>query len=103
MKYFNELSNIESEIISLDNLKSVVTVASNGIDSSNPSDIENTVWYFRDSLNSIVGNLYRAHQELFDTVSDEYAVERILSTNDYIKPSVYSLELDVIVSNWIKT
>lgn len=75
MKYWNELTELENEIIRLDTLKSLVTVVANGSETSTESDIQNALWHMLGSLEDIVGKLYQTHGELFEAVRDDTADE----------------------------
>lgn len=96
MKYFNELTDVESEIIRLDALKSLMTVVSNGIETTaKPEDIENTFWHILGSLEDIVEKLYQSHGILFDAVRDDE-----LAKDEDI---VYNFEpLTDVVNSWVR-
>jgi hypothetical protein len=50
MKYYSELSNIETQIIRLDAMSSVLRVISNGAEHSSDEDVRNALWYIEGSI-----------------------------------------------------
>lgn len=101
MKYWNELNALENEIIRLDSLKSLMTVVTNGVESTaRPEDIENTLWHILGSIEDIVDKQYEHFQNLFDMVREEDEVSPVLATNDYVAPSAESNELDKVMRSW---
>ena len=98
MKYFNELTAVESELIRLESLKHLTTVVSNGIEASSPLEIENSIWQIKDIMTDISEKSYDAFFDLFEKVKYENGVST-LKTNDYITPK--NTELDSIVRGWI--
>ena len=71
MKYYSELSNIESQIIRLDTMRSLFTVLSNGAELSNSEDVRNALYYIEGSLHDIHATLRDEFDELWDAVSEE--------------------------------
>jgi hypothetical protein len=53
MKYYGELSNIETQIIRLDAMSSVLRVISNGAEHSSDEDVRNALWYIEGSIEDI--------------------------------------------------
>lgn len=102
MKYFDEMTAIENEIIRLDTLKSLVTVVTNGLETTaKPEDIENTMWHILGSLEDIVEKQYETFQTLFDTLV-ENDVDGVLTTNEYVDPTPESKELEKVMQAWIR-
>jgi hypothetical protein len=98
MNYFNELTAVESELIRLESLKHLTTVVSNGIESSTPLEIENSIWQIKDIMSDISEKSYDAFYNLYEKVKYSNGIST-LKTNDYIAPK--NTELDAIVRGWI--
>jgi hypothetical protein len=71
MKYFNNLTAVESEIIRMDSLSSLLNVLAEGADTSNQEDIENCLWQAKDMASSINENLAEEFQNLFDAIRED--------------------------------
>ena len=71
MKYYGELSNIETQIIRLSAMSSVLRVISIGAEQANTEDIRNALWYIEGSIEDIHDCLNARFNELWETVRDE--------------------------------
>ena len=71
MKYYSELSNIETQIIRLSAMSSVLRVISNGAEHSSDEDVRNALWYIEGSIEDIHNCLNARFNELWETVRDE--------------------------------
>jgi hypothetical protein len=71
MKYFDQLTSVENEIIRLGELKNLYEVISNGADSSNNEQLISAIGYIEGSLSDIYQNLMNNYQTLFDTVASD--------------------------------
>ena len=71
MKYYSELSNIETQIIRLSAMSSVLRVISIGAEQANTEDIRNALWYIEGSIEDIHNCLNARFNELWETVRDE--------------------------------
>ena len=71
MKYYSELSNIETQIIRLSAMSSVLRVISIGAEQANTEDIRNALWYIEGSIEDIHDSLYARFNELWDMVRDD--------------------------------
>jgi predicted transcriptional regulator len=71
MKYYSELSNIETQIIRLGAMSSVLRVISNGAEHSSDEDVRNALWYIEGSIEDIHDSLYARFNELWEVVRDE--------------------------------
>jgi hypothetical protein len=93
MKYFNNLTAVESEIIRMDSLRSLLNVLAEGADTSNQEDIENCLWQAKDMANSINQNLSEEFQNLFAEIRE-----------DTFKPwTEYDFKpLSDVVDSWIR-
>jgi hypothetical protein len=102
MKYFNNLTAVESEIIRMNYLRSILTMLSNGYEASNREDIENCIWQAKELADSINENLSEEFQNLWDTVRDD-SVDEIDEDWPFEEKLQYEFEqLDNVVKSWIK-
>ena len=71
MKYWSELTDIETEIIRLDSMSAVLRVLSIGAEQANHEDVKAALWYVQGSIEDIHNNLNARFHELWDTVSND--------------------------------
>jgi hypothetical protein len=71
MKYYSELSNIETQIIRLSAMSSVLRVISIGAEQANTEDIRNALWYIEGSIEDIHDSLNIQFNELWEVVRDD--------------------------------
>lgn len=71
MKYYSELSDIETQIIRLDTMASVLRVISIGAEQANTQDVRNALWYIEGSIEDIHDCLRARFDEMWDAVRDE--------------------------------
>jgi hypothetical protein len=71
MKYYSELSNIETQIIRLSAMSSVLRVISIGAEQANTEDIRNALWYIEGSIEDIHDSLNVQFNELWEVVRDD--------------------------------
>ena len=71
MKYYSELSEIETQIIRLSSMSSVLRVISIGAEQANTEDVRNALWYIEGSIEDIHDCLRARFDEMWDTVRDE--------------------------------
>jgi len=71
MKYYSELSNIETQIIRLSAMSSVLRVISNGAEHSSDEDVRNALWYIEGAIEDIHDCINARFNELRETVRDE--------------------------------
>jgi hypothetical protein len=71
MKYYGELSNIETQIIRLSAMSSVLRVISIGAEQANTEDIRNALWYIEGSIEDIHDSLNIQFNELWEVVRDD--------------------------------
>lgn len=85
MKYYDQLSNLETELIRLETLTSLVSVITSGFENSaNYKDLQNSLYHIEDALKSANENIRREFQELWDVIRDD--------TQDYDDPFDESFE-----------
>ena len=71
MKYWSELSDIETQIIRLNSMSSVLRIISIGPEQANSEDLTNALWYIEGSIEDIHDCLRARFDELWDTARDE--------------------------------
>jgi predicted transcriptional regulator len=71
MKYYSELSEIETQIIRLSSMSSLIRVVAIGAEQANHEDVKNALWYIEGSIEDIHDCLDARFNELWDTVRDE--------------------------------
>lgn len=77
MKYWTELNNLETQIIRLEEMRSLFSVLANGAEASNPEDIRSALWYIEGSLANIHHDLRSEFDELWDHISNDETEETI--------------------------
>ena len=96
MNYFSNLSAVESEIIRLGSLRSLLTILANAVESSDQEDIENCIWQAKVLADSINENLSEEFQNLWDTIRDDYC------EFDTSEPTYDTKPLSDVVDSWIR-
>lgn len=71
MKYYRELSEIETQIIRLSSMSSVLRVISIGAEQSNDEDVRNALWYIEGSIEDIHNCLRERFDEVWDAVRED--------------------------------
>ena len=71
MKYYSELSEIETQVIRLSAMSSVLRVVAIGSEQANHEDVKNALWYIEGSIEDIHDCLRARFDEMWDTVRDE--------------------------------
>ena len=71
MKYWSELSKIETQIIRLETMRSLFSVMASGAEESSAEDVRNALWYVEGSLNDIHNELRNDFDALWETVRNE--------------------------------
>ena len=68
MKYWSELNNLETQIMRLEELRSLFSVLANGAEESSAEDIRSALWYVEGSMSSIHNELRNEFDELWEHV-----------------------------------
>jgi hypothetical protein len=68
MKYWSELNRLETQIIRLEELRSLFSVLANGAEESSAEDIRSSLWYVEGSMSSIHNELRNEFDELWEHV-----------------------------------
>lgn len=71
MKYYSELSEIETQVIRLSAMSSVLRVVAIGSEQANHEDVKNALWYIEGSIEDIHDCLNARFNELWEVVRDE--------------------------------
>jgi len=71
MKYYSELSQIETQIIRLSAMSSVLRVISIGAEQANVEDVRNALWYIEGSVEDIHDCLNARFNDLWEEVRNE--------------------------------
>ena len=71
MKYFSELSEIETQIIRLESMSSLLRVIAIGAEQANDQDVRNALWYIEGSMEDIHNCMRARFDELWEMVRDE--------------------------------
>lgn len=72
MKYYDQLSDLETELIRLETLSSLVSVISCGFENAaNPKDLQNTMYILEENIQSINDNLRSKFDDLWSCVRDD--------------------------------
>ena len=71
MKYWTELSRLETQIIRLETMRSLFSVLASGAEESSEEDVRNALWYVEGSLEDIHTNLRSEFDELWDIISND--------------------------------
>ena len=71
MKYWTELNNLETQIIRLEEMRSLFSVLASGAEESSAEDIRSALWYIEGSLTDIHRELRSEFEMLWDSVSRE--------------------------------
>jgi hypothetical protein len=82
MKYWTELNNLETQIIRLEEMRSLFSVLASGAEESSAEDIRSALWYIEGSLTDIHRNLRSEFNELWDHVSNEETKELVDKVKD---------------------
>lgn len=68
MKYWNELTSLESEIINMDKVSSTLTIISNSIDTSNYRDVQCALYLLQEYTEKLNKDMSEKFMQLFDAV-----------------------------------
>ena len=71
MKYWTELNRLETQIIRLDQMRSLFSVLASGAEESSAEEVRNALWYVEGSLSDINHELRSEFQDLWDIVSSD--------------------------------
>ena len=72
MKYWSELSRLETQIIRLEEMRSLFSVLASGAEESSAEDVRSALWYVEGSLTDIHQNLRSEFDALWEIVREEH-------------------------------
>jgi uncharacterized protein YjgD (DUF1641 family) len=112
MKYWNELSELEREVIRMDTLESMLTILTKSIDQTEKEDVENFLWQILELVEDMNVSLTEKYANLFDCVrndahnypekhSGEWPFE--YETPENSVESYDTESLIRVVNNWVKS
>ena len=102
MKYFNNLTAVESEIIRLNYLRSMLTVITNAYETSDQEDIENCIWQAKELVDSINENLAEEFQNLFSEIRED-TIDLEEDDWSFEESPVYNTQpLQDVMNSWIR-
>ena len=68
MKHWTQLNNLETQIIRLEELRSLFSVLASGAEESSAEDVRSALWYVEGSMSSIHNELRNEFDELWEHV-----------------------------------
>lgn len=71
MKHFNKLTAVENQVIRLAEMKKLLAVIVNGMESSSEEEVASAIHYIEGSISDISDNLSEEFQQLFDAIASE--------------------------------
>ena len=77
MKYWTKLNNLETQIIRLEEMRSLFSVLASGAGESSEEDVRNALWYVEGSLSDIHNELRNDFDSLWQAVSEDDDKEEI--------------------------
>jgi len=116
MKYYDQLSDLETELIRLETLSSLVSVISCGFENAaNPKDLQNTMSVLEENIQSINDSLRDKFDYLWtcvrndsdpleDPFEDEFDEEDGQTELDFGDQTNYDFQpLDTVMDKWAKS
>ena len=96
MKYHKELFSLEEKIVELESFKNLLSVLSNGIDSSGKEELVGAFYTLDGMLQDLAEDLYERFERLFEVIrSDSQKEEFQFFSEDAAD------ELSKIMNSWI--
>jgi predicted transcriptional regulator len=77
MKHWSELNRLETQIIRLEELRSLFSVLASGAEESSAEDVRSALWYVEGSMNSIHNELRNDFDNLWQSISENETEELI--------------------------
>jgi acetolactate synthase small subunit len=71
VKYFDELTNVENQVIRLVEMRRLLAVIVNGLDGSSEEEVNSAINHIRGSIDDISEKLSDNFQLLFDTIATD--------------------------------
>lgn len=101
MKYWNELANVENELIKLDTINSLVKTLNYAIEAGvDVPDVKNCLWKIEEELELMSRNINIHFQELWDIIREES--HREFGVLDNLDSKKVADELEKVMNSWVK-
>lgn len=102
MKYWNELTNVENELIKLDTVVSLVRSLNFALEAGvEITDIKNCLWKIEEELELLSRNNNIHFQELWNVVRDD-TLEELDGSISSLSSRKVADELEKVVNSWVK-
>lgn len=106
MKHWDEMTDLEDQIVRLESIQSVMRVICEGSENSTAQDVINSLWYVTGTIEDVNQRASEAFAQLWKAVSSDShqtEVKNPLITRDYVEPSKESNELNAIINGWVRS
>ena len=97
MKYHKELFSLEEKIVELESFKNLLSVISNGIDSSGKEELVGAFYTLDEMLGDLAEDLYERFERLFEVVRNDTQNKEEFQFFD----EDVSDELTKIMNSWV--
>mgnify|MGYP003332721414 CR=1 FL=1 len=71
MKHFVELTNVETQVIRLAEMRNLLAVIVNGLDGSSKEEVDSAISYIEGSIDDISEKLSEEFQTLWDAIAED--------------------------------
>lgn len=103
MKYYDELSVLENQIIRFSSIRSLMTVIAESSENCNRDDISRSLWFIENTVDDICEKSSQRFQELWNVIRDDSWTNRVeYKTPEHETSSNENIQLDDIVNAWIR-
>jgi len=107
MKYWDELTDLESQLIKLEMLLGAVRTINAGVESSNINDVQNAFYFIEENLEEISKNAGENFQDLwemiradnYNEIEEEWTPEEVTESDDIDFANLD--ELTTIINSWV--
>lgn len=97
MKYWNELTSLETEIIKMDTVSGALSILTEAQESANPRDVQSTLYLLQEYTEKLNCDMSEKFMQLFDAVRQG---EFEAGTDEF--EEVYEHEeLSEVINRWI--
>lgn len=106
MKHWDEMTDLEDQIVRLEYIQSLMRLICEGSENSTAQDVINSLLHITGTIEDVNEKASKAFSKLWDVVrldSHQSEVMNPLVTRDYIKPSKESNELNAIINGWVRS
>lgn len=103
MILFNELTDLETQIIKLDMFESLLKAVAHSVDQATPEETSNALWQLVELMELINTSLTEKHEALFDALKDFDYNESMNDVKKQYSQDKAVSELTDIISQWLQT